>query len=74
MLMKVFKIDVTKCVSCGGEVRMVAAITDPLDVRRYLKHEGIDYEAPARGPPRVVQEAFAFEHDREASFSADHID
>ena len=53
---------------------MVAAITDPLDVRRYLKHEGIDYEAPARGPQRVVQEEFAFEHDREASFSADRID
>jgi hypothetical protein len=32
--MLVTKIDVTKCVSCGGEVRVAPAITDPLAVRR----------------------------------------
>ena len=32
-----------------------------MQVRRYLKHENIDYEAPARAPPRYQQGEFDFE-------------
>ena len=30
-------------------------MTDSMPVRRYLKHENIDYEPPARVPPRYQQ-------------------
>ena len=55
MLKRVFKIDVTICIDCGGDMRKVAAITNPMEVRRYLQHVNMDYEPPARAPPRMVQ-------------------
>ena len=61
MLAKVFKVDVTKCVGCGGDLVKVAAITDPIAARRYLRHVGLSYDAPARAPPRSVQGEFEFE-------------
>jgi len=36
-------------------MRKVAAITYPMEVRRYLQHVNMDYEPPARAPPRMVQ-------------------
>lgn len=62
MLAKVFKVDLTKCVGCGGDLVKVAAITDPIAARRYLRHVGLPYDAPARAPPRSVQGEFDFEH------------
>ena len=41
MLAGVFKVDVTKCASCGGDLAKLAAVTDPMAARRYLKHAGI---------------------------------
>ena len=69
MLAKVFKIDVTKCASCGGYLVKKAAITNPLESRRYLKHVDLPPDAPARAPRRSVQGEFEFEplpddHDR----------
>jgi hypothetical protein len=54
--------DVTKCPSCGGDPVKVAAITDLMAARRYLKHVGIPHAAPARAPPRSVQVEFEFEY------------
>ena len=42
-------------------VKKISAITDPIQVRRYLKHENIDYEPPARAPPRYQQGEFDFD-------------
>ena len=39
----------------------VAAIKDPMEARRYLKHIGLPHDAPARAPPRSVQVEFEFE-------------
>ena len=61
MLAKVFKIDVSQCGSCGGDLVKIAAITDPMEARRYLKHVGIPHDAPARAPPRSVQGEFECE-------------
>ncbi|MCX6111105.1 MAG: hypothetical protein NTZ90_16040 [Proteobacteria bacterium] len=55
LLAKVFKIDVTTCDACGDPMKKISAITDPIQVRRYLKHMNIDYEPPARAPPRYQQ-------------------
>ena len=47
MLPKVFKIDVTKCASCGGDLVNVAPITDPMEARRFLRPVGLPYSASA---------------------------
>jgi len=36
----------------------LAAITNRSEVARYLKHLGIEHEAPARAPPRYQEEPF----------------
>jgi hypothetical protein len=60
MLAKVFRIDVTKCQHCQGDMAILAAITNRSEVARYLKHLGIEHEAPARAPPRYQEEPFEF--------------
>jgi hypothetical protein len=42
MLSKVFKIDVLKC-DCGRDLKLLGAIQDPDQVRKYLKHANIEY-------------------------------
>ncbi|MBM4254192.1 MAG: transposase [Deltaproteobacteria bacterium] len=70
MLAQVFKIDVTTCPQCGGDLAKVCAITDPMEARRYLKHLGLDYEPPPRAPPRHEQGEFHFESD---DWSREHL-
>ena len=36
-LARVFALDVTVCPACGGRLRLIAALTDPASVRRYLQ-------------------------------------
>ena len=60
MLAKVFRIDVTKCQHCKGDMAILAAITNRSEIARYLKHLGIEYETPARAPPRYQEESFEF--------------
>jgi hypothetical protein len=63
MLAHVFKIDVTKCEQCGGDLVKVCAVTDLMQARRYLKHMDLDYEPPPWAPPRCEQGEFSFEPD-----------
>ena len=56
MLAKVFKIDVSKCTECNGEMRAICSVIEPSSVQRYLKHINMDYEPPARAPPKLSQE------------------
>jgi hypothetical protein len=57
LLARVFQIDVSVCCECGGRMRIIAFITDPASVQRYLKGEGLPTEppsiAPARSPPQI---------------------
>jgi hypothetical protein len=62
MLTRVFKVDVTKFPSCGRDLSKLAAVTDPMAARRYLKHASIPHDAPARVPLRSVQGEFEFEY------------
>ena len=61
MLARVFKIDVSTCDHCGGDLQKVCAVLDPDSVKRYLRHARIEHEAPVRGPPRSVQEEFMYD-------------
>src|SRR5436309_9214843 len=47
LLHRVFSIDVLECASCGGRLRIVAAIHPPEAIRRILDCLGI----PSRAPP-----------------------
>jgi hypothetical protein len=60
MLAKVFKIDVTQCDKCGGELRPMGALVDAREIERYLAHVGIDPLPPPRAPPRFDESAYEF--------------
>jgi hypothetical protein len=54
LLMRVHKIDVLVCHSCGGHLRVIAFLTDTKVVRRILHHLGTQQPPPgarARSPP-----------------------
>ena len=49
-LKRVFGIDITLCHLCGGQLRVIADITDPQLIRKIL--EQVQKRAPPRPPPR----------------------
>ena len=60
-LKRVFNIDVTTCVNCGGAVRIVASVEDPTAIRAVLAHfeihgvlEHAHYRPRPRGPPAAA--------------------
>ncbi len=60
-LKRVFGIDVSTCVHCGGAVRMVASIEEPKAIRAILAHfekhralQEAHYRPAARAPPTVA--------------------
>jgi hypothetical protein len=60
-LKRVFSIDVTTCVHCGGAVRIVASIEEPIAIRAILAHfekhgalEQAHYQPAARAPPAAT--------------------
>ena len=75
MLARVFKIDVTTCDSCGGQMQAVAAVMDAVSIKRYLTHVNLEYEPPPRAPPGLSQSSFAFEYvdnfDQSVEYSED---
>jgi hypothetical protein len=56
LLNRVFKIDITECQFCRGEVKVVAAIMEKAVIENILKHLGLPNEppiiSPARPPPQ----------------------
>lgn len=55
LLRRTFSIDVLKCEACGGRMKLLAMVTDPRSVERYLAKIGettdVPGRAPSRGPP-----------------------
>ena len=47
LLARVFQFDVTVCPACGGQMKIIAALTDAHSIRTYLEGVGL----PARAPP-----------------------
>ena len=47
LLRRVFRIDVTECPACGGRMKIIAALTEPRSIQRYLEGVGL----PSRAPP-----------------------
>ena len=56
------------CPTCGGDIRLIAFITDPGPIRKILTHLGEPLEpppvSPARGPPIDWRELVQVHDDR----------
>jgi hypothetical protein len=52
LLRRTFAVDVETCPRCGGRMRLMALITEPQSLARFLRHRGEPTEPPARAPPR----------------------
>jgi hypothetical protein len=57
LLARTFGLKLERCSICGGEMKVIAVITDPPSIRRYLEGTGHSPEipeiAPARAPPQL---------------------
>ena len=57
LLARTFNLHLETCSLCGGKMKVVAAVTDPASVRRYLQGVGLPAAtptlAPARAPPQT---------------------
>ena len=57
-----------KCPACGGDIRLIAFITEPGPIRKILTHVGEPLEppplSPARGPPTDWGELVQVHDDR----------
>jgi hypothetical protein len=63
LLSRVFQIEIDTCQYCGGKMRIVAALTDPVSIRRYLEGTGQSAEIPETSPARAPpQQEFNFEY------------
>ena len=58
-LKRVFRVDVELCRACGGAVRIIACIEDPVVIRQILEHldrragqQPLAFGKLARGPPQ----------------------
>jgi len=60
LLKRTFRIDVETCPHCGGRMRIVAAVTEPGSIKRYLEGVGLPSDfpeiKPARPPPQLDME------------------
>jgi hypothetical protein len=52
LLRRTFGLDVETCPRCGGRMRLLALITEPPEVARFLRHVGESTEPPSRAPAR----------------------
>jgi putative transposase len=52
LLKRTFGIDVETCPRCGGRMRLIALITEPPNVARFLRHLGEPTEPPLRATAR----------------------
>ena len=58
LLARVFEIDISKCLRCGGEMKFISPVTDPVVIKKTLTHCGL----MPRPPPVAIassQEIFA---------------
>ena len=63
----VFAVDMTFCPNFGGRLGLVAELSDPASIGRYLRGVGLAAEPPAvaaaRPPPQRALDLFFFELD-----------
>jgi hypothetical protein len=55
---RAFDLDVLKCPSCAGRMRVLALIESPQIARRILRHLGLRDHAPPIAPARELPDPF----------------
>ncbi len=53
LLKRVFAIDVSRYPRCGADLEIIAAVLDPIQIARYLKHTGMPAAPPARAGVKI---------------------
>ncbi len=61
MLKRSFAIDVMTCSACGGQMRLISHIDEPIVIAKILGHLGLRTEAPRIHPPRAPPQQTFFE-------------
>ncbi|HQJ52602.1 MAG TPA: IS91 family transposase, partial [Anaerolineae bacterium] len=55
LIARIYEVFPLLCPLCGGQMRLIAFITEGVQIRKILDHTGVDSEpphiSPARGPP-----------------------
>jgi hypothetical protein len=55
LIARIYEVFPLLCPMCGGQMRLIAFVTEGMQIRKILNHIGVDSEpphiAPARGPP-----------------------
>ena len=55
LIARIFEVFPLLCPKCGGQMRLIAFVTEGMQIRKILDHIGVDSEpphiSPARGPP-----------------------
>ena len=55
LIARIYEVFPLLCPMCGGQMRLIAFITEGTQIRKILDHIGVDSEpphiSPARGPP-----------------------
>jgi hypothetical protein len=46
------KLDVLSCPRCGGRMNVIACLTQPAEIPKFLRSIGLSSEIPSRAPPR----------------------
>ena len=61
LMARTFGLKLERCSLCGGEMKVVAVITDPFSIRRYLEGTGHSADIPEIAPARASpQEEFDY--------------
>ena len=53
-LKRLFAIDLTRFLNCGGDLQVIAVITAPGVTARFLEHWGPDGRVQPRAPPPIL--------------------
>jgi hypothetical protein len=52
LLKRSFAIEILKCTHCGGKMKLISTIQDPIVARRILESMGLPFKPPKKAPPR----------------------
>ena len=54
MIARIYEVFPLACPICGGQMRLIAFITEGAEVRKILNHIGVDSQAPRISPARAT--------------------
>ena len=69
LLKRTWKIDVLHCEKCGGRLKLVAMVTDPGSIHRFLTGVGLPTGPPGTGPSTTAPTDPAAEPSSALEFS-----